>query len=217
MLGTPHGEARGAGQGGTQEKAERAGREGTGERKGRAVHHQLHKCSLALGEATAKAVQRIPDAKCNGDMHAAPGLCSESESMNRKIPELPGFTSTLLIGGCGVRKRRVTKNKSKAAILWMWEHTKMIVNCLSVLYVLNWLYSLVVIVVAIKETGQFSYLDTLISETNETFRIVVGANIVKAGVENIFKYNDFGGKGSRYMGTSNSENENIENVEDNRG
>ena len=87
----------------------------------------------------------------------------------------------------------------------------MIVNCLSVLYVLNWLYSLVVIVVAIKETGQFSYLDTLISETNETFRIVVGANIVKAGVENIFKYNDFGGKGSRYMGTSNSENENIEN------
>ena len=116
-----------------------------------------------------------------------------------------------------MRKRRVTKNKSKAAILWMWEYTKMIVNCLSVLYVLNWLYSLVVIVVAIKETGQFSYLDTLIGETNETFRIVVGANIVKAGVENIFKYNDFGGKGSRYMGTSNSENENIENVEDNRG
>lgn len=27
--------------------------------------------ALALGEATAKAVQRIPDAKCNGDMHAA--------------------------------------------------------------------------------------------------------------------------------------------------
>lgn len=27
--------------------------------------------SLALGEATATAVQRIPDAHCNGDMHAA--------------------------------------------------------------------------------------------------------------------------------------------------
>lgn len=27
--------------------------------------------SLALGEATAKAVQRIPDAHCNGDMHKA--------------------------------------------------------------------------------------------------------------------------------------------------
>lgn len=27
--------------------------------------------SLALGEATAKAVARIPDAHCNGDMHSA--------------------------------------------------------------------------------------------------------------------------------------------------
>lgn len=27
--------------------------------------------AIALGEATARAVQRIPDAKCNGDMHSA--------------------------------------------------------------------------------------------------------------------------------------------------
>ena len=27
--------------------------------------------SIALGEATAEAVARIPDANCNGDMHAA--------------------------------------------------------------------------------------------------------------------------------------------------
>ncbi len=27
--------------------------------------------AIALGEATAKAVQRIPDAHCNGDMHDA--------------------------------------------------------------------------------------------------------------------------------------------------
>lgn len=27
--------------------------------------------AMALGEATAKAVQRIPDAHCNGDMHEA--------------------------------------------------------------------------------------------------------------------------------------------------
>ena len=27
--------------------------------------------AIALAEATAKAVQRIPDAKCNGDMHQA--------------------------------------------------------------------------------------------------------------------------------------------------
>lgn len=29
------------------------------------------RASIALGEATAKAVQRIPDARCNGDMHEA--------------------------------------------------------------------------------------------------------------------------------------------------
>lgn len=27
--------------------------------------------AIAIGEATARAVQRIPDAHCNGDMHAA--------------------------------------------------------------------------------------------------------------------------------------------------
>lgn len=32
---------------------------------------QTTTASIALGEATAKAVQRIPDAHCNGDMHAA--------------------------------------------------------------------------------------------------------------------------------------------------
>lgn len=32
---------------------------------------QLVMASLSLGEATAEAVQRIPDAHCNGDMQAA--------------------------------------------------------------------------------------------------------------------------------------------------
>ena len=32
---------------------------------------QAVSAAIALGEATAKAVQRIPDAHCNGDMHNA--------------------------------------------------------------------------------------------------------------------------------------------------
>lgn len=32
---------------------------------------QSVQASIALGEATARAVQRIPDAHCNGDMHKA--------------------------------------------------------------------------------------------------------------------------------------------------
>lgn len=33
--------------------------------------HKTVNASIALGEATARAVQRIPEAHCNGDMHAA--------------------------------------------------------------------------------------------------------------------------------------------------
>lgn len=32
--------------------------------------------AIALSEATARAVQRIPDAKCNGDMHKALEYCA---------------------------------------------------------------------------------------------------------------------------------------------
>lgn len=33
--------------------------------------------AIALGEATARAVERIPDAHCNGDMHAALGYAEK--------------------------------------------------------------------------------------------------------------------------------------------
>lgn len=48
--------------------------------------------SIALGEATAKAVQRIPDAHCNGDMTAALSYTTEVKHdlknfLNRKAVE----------------------------------------------------------------------------------------------------------------------------------
>ena len=39
--------------------------------------------AIALGEATAKAVQRIPDAHCNGDMHAALEYADEVKHAQR--------------------------------------------------------------------------------------------------------------------------------------
>lgn len=39
--------------------------------------------AIALGEATAKAVQRIPDAHCNGDMHAALDYAAEVKHKQR--------------------------------------------------------------------------------------------------------------------------------------
>lgn len=41
--------------------------------------------SIALGEATARAVQRIPDAHCNGDMHAALNYASEIKHRHKEF------------------------------------------------------------------------------------------------------------------------------------
>ena len=60
-----------------QREAEQAERERKAEERERnrekldLVLLQSTSAAIALGEATAKAVQRIPDAHCNGDMHAA--------------------------------------------------------------------------------------------------------------------------------------------------
>lgn len=40
-------------------------------RKNEIIIIESMNAAIALGEATARAVQRIPDAQCNGDMHAA--------------------------------------------------------------------------------------------------------------------------------------------------
>lgn len=59
-----------------REKAEAARREAAEEREKQLQQFEIAlldsvNASIALGEATARAVERIPDAKCNGDMHAA--------------------------------------------------------------------------------------------------------------------------------------------------
>lgn len=46
---------------------------------------KLAGASLSLGEATAKAVQRIPDAHCNGDMHAALEYAQEIKHMHKDM------------------------------------------------------------------------------------------------------------------------------------
>ena len=41
--------------------------------------------AIALSEATARAVQRIPDAHCNGDMHAALEYAEETKHKQRDL------------------------------------------------------------------------------------------------------------------------------------
>lgn len=47
--------------------------------------------SLALGEATARAVQRIPDAHCNGDMDAALEYATKVKHEQKEFIEREGI------------------------------------------------------------------------------------------------------------------------------
>lgn len=49
--------------------------------------------ALALGEATAKAVQRIPDAHCNGDMHDALAYAAQVKHEQKDFIERAGIQS----------------------------------------------------------------------------------------------------------------------------
>ena len=51
--------------------------------------------SVALGEATAKAVQRIPDAHCNGDMHAALDYASQVKHEQKEFLTKRGIHAIL--------------------------------------------------------------------------------------------------------------------------
>lgn len=49
--------------------------------------------AIALGEATARAVQRIPDAHCNGDMHAALEYATDIKHKHKDFITEQGITA----------------------------------------------------------------------------------------------------------------------------
>lgn len=112
-------------------------------------------------------------------------------------------------------KKRARNTNLNTASKKFWtkvlKFTETVVVWVTILYVLNWVVSVGLIIWAIKETQNFAYLDTLITETSTTFRDIVGVAIIKFGVENIFKYNDFGGK------IPSRPTEDVENYEENGG
>ena len=51
--------------------------------------------TMTLAEATARAIQRIPDAKCNGDMHAALDTVAQVKEKQRKFLTREGLDNIL--------------------------------------------------------------------------------------------------------------------------
>lgn len=77
------------------------------------------------------------------------------------------------------RKRK----REKQPVKWLWEFSKRVVVITAVLYFISCAYALIICAIW-KDTAT---IGTLISEANETFRVVVGGYMIKAGVENALK------------------------------
>ena len=76
--------------------------------------------------------------------------------------------------------------KTKKNFLWVQEFSKKIIVALFLMYIL---YNIVSILVLVYSTyhGEVSGFETLTTEINQTFRLIVGGYLIKAGFENITK------------------------------
>ncbi len=79
------------------------------------------------------------------------------------------------------------KKRINTAASWLWEFSKRVVVVMAALYFISFIYAMVCCCYAITLAADTMALQTLITETNETFRVVVGGYMIKAGVENATK------------------------------
>ena len=84
------------------------------------------------------------------------------------------------------------KKQLKDMFKWSLTFTKKVITAVTIIWVIQLLFSATLIWYAVQSQGNFSYLDTFISDNGETFRLIVGTNIVSKTIENVFKYNEGG-------------------------
>jgi hypothetical protein len=79
------------------------------------------------------------------------------------------------------------RKRIRTAGRWLWEFSKRVVVIMAALYFISFIYAMVCCYIAVELAADTTALATLIAETNETFRVVVGGYMIKAGVENATK------------------------------
>lgn len=97
------------------------------------------------------------------------------------------------------------KSSLKKMFKWSLTFTKKVITLVTILWSIQLIFSAILIWYAVQTQGNFSYLDTFITDNGESFRLIVGVNIVSKTLENVFKYNEGG-----IFGTSLRYKENIE-------
>lgn len=89
-------------------------------------------------------------------------------------------------------------NKQVGMLSWLQEFSKKIVAVTFVIFVVVHIYILVIFAIEFFTTGNVEDVTTLLSETHDTFRQVIGAYIVKSACENVPKV--VGGIFEKYLG-----------------
>ena len=87
--------------------------------------------------------------------------------------------------------------KTKKTVIWMQEFSKRVVSVIFLIYVAVTIFTSYMIYLSMKVTGDASMVSLLLTETNSTFRDIVGGYIIKAAVENAFKIG-----GNYYVGAA---------------
>lgn len=85
------------------------------------------------------------------------------------------------------QKRTARRKRRTAAISWLWEFSKKVVWTVTILYAVSFVFSMLISWQEVQFLGNTATITTLITEANETFRVVVGGYMIKAGVENACK------------------------------
>ena len=91
-----------------------------------------------------------------------------------------------------------TIEKNKKYVTWLQEFSKKIVIVTFLLYFITSIFSIILVYLSF-QSGIISGIDTLIVETNNTFRDIIGGYIIKSAIENAVKIG-----GNYYVGLANS-------------
>lgn len=105
------------------------------------------------------------------------------------------------------------KKQVKETLKWTLTFTKKVITLVTVLWSIQLVYSAIMIWYAVQMQGNFSYLDTFITDNGETFRLLVGTNIVSKTIENVFKYNEGGIFGKSIVPEETQEDDSIEVID----
>ena len=76
--------------------------------------------------------------------------------------------------------------KTKKNFLWVQEFSKKIIVAIFLVYILYCIISIALLVYS-AYNGEINGFETLTTEINETFRLIVGGYLIKAGLENVTK------------------------------